>query len=267
FEVQSDESLTELDAAWQAFHENKQVFIELGIREHFNISKLHNIRHYLDSIRELGSAAGFNTEATERLHIDLAKVGYRASNKKDYIKQMSIWLRRQEAVSRFSRYLEWALCQERVEAAREGSDGDQDMDDVGENEKIDSYPQTHTTCHRVAKNPAFPHVTVTTMVNDYGATDFLSHLSLFLREQAITPHAPLTPLSTFPVYRRVYMTIPTIPEVSTTSLSDQIIATKAEPQAVTLSGIRKSVPARYSTVLVRVKDGDPAKGALDGAYY
>ncbi|KAF8068597.1 hypothetical protein FPV67DRAFT_1372464, partial [Lyophyllum atratum] len=61
-------------------------------RQHFNIGKLHNIKHYVDSIRAL--AAGFNLEATERLHIDLAKVGYRAMNKKAYIKQMTVWLQR-----------------------------------------------------------------------------------------------------------------------------------------------------------------------------
>ncbi|GLB45369.1 putative zn-finger domain-containing protein [Lyophyllum shimeji] len=46
FEVHTDESLALLDASWVAFHENKEVFKELGIREHFNISKLHNIKHY-----------------------------------------------------------------------------------------------------------------------------------------------------------------------------------------------------------------------------
>ncbi|KAG6835465.1 hypothetical protein H0H93_001234, partial [Arthromyces matolae] len=60
FEVHTDETLVQLDAAWVAFHENKKVFEELGAREHFNISKIHNIKHYLDSIRSLGAATGYN---------------------------------------------------------------------------------------------------------------------------------------------------------------------------------------------------------------
>ncbi|KAF8150575.1 hypothetical protein B0H34DRAFT_784857 [Crassisporium funariophilum] len=86
FKVHTEDSLTQLDAAWVAFHEN---FKDLEIQQHFNNSKLHNIKHYLDSNCALGSAAGFNMEATEQLHIDLAKVGYRATNKKAYIKQMT----------------------------------------------------------------------------------------------------------------------------------------------------------------------------------
>jgi hypothetical protein len=109
FETHMDQSLAQLDAAWLMFHENKDEFVDLDIREHFNISKLHNIRHYLDSIRSRGSADGYNTEGSERLHIDLAKVGYLAGNKKEYIKQMTIWLRRQESIHRFTLYLQWAV--------------------------------------------------------------------------------------------------------------------------------------------------------------
>lgn len=76
FGSHTDESLKYLDAAWLMFHDNKEVFINLEIRQHFNINKLHNIRHYIDSIRSHGTTDGFNNEDSERLHIDLAKVGY-----------------------------------------------------------------------------------------------------------------------------------------------------------------------------------------------
>ena len=55
--------------------------------------------HYVEAIKSRGSADGFNTESPERLHIDYAKEGYRASNKKDYVKQMTVWLGRQEAIA------------------------------------------------------------------------------------------------------------------------------------------------------------------------
>ena len=94
FEVHCDESLATLNNAWATFHRHKYIFEDLGIRNHFNISKLHNIKHYIDTIRLRGTADGYNTEATKCLHIDLAKCGYRASNKHQFTVQMTTWLAR-----------------------------------------------------------------------------------------------------------------------------------------------------------------------------
>ncbi|KAG6822143.1 hypothetical protein H0H92_015073, partial [Tricholoma furcatifolium] len=162
FEVHTDESLAQLEDAWRLFHDNKQVFMDLEIRKHFNISKLHNIKHYLNSIRALGSACGYNTEATERLHIDLAKLGYRASNKKDYVKQMVTWLQRQEIVERFDRYLKWN--DELVGKAVE-----QEGDDMVDDDEANSDTQESTTIHvpRVSKKPAFPRANVISIIQDY----------------------------------------------------------------------------------------------------
>jgi len=49
--------------------------------------------HYAASVRLFGSLDGFNTELPERLHIDYAKKAYRASNKRNYVTQMTTWLR------------------------------------------------------------------------------------------------------------------------------------------------------------------------------
>ncbi|KAJ7038640.1 hypothetical protein C8F04DRAFT_1179653 [Mycena alexandri] len=38
------------------------------------------------------TADGYNTEAPERLHIDLTKKAYRSSSKRDYTAQMTLWL-------------------------------------------------------------------------------------------------------------------------------------------------------------------------------
>src|SRR5277367_5471569 len=40
FEVHTDESLRRLDDVWLQFHQNKKIFEDLKIRQHFNISKL-----------------------------------------------------------------------------------------------------------------------------------------------------------------------------------------------------------------------------------
>ena len=63
--------------------------------------------HYVAAIQSCGSLDGFNTESPEWLHIDYAKEAYQASNKKDYVQQMMVWLGRQEAVARFRAYLDY----------------------------------------------------------------------------------------------------------------------------------------------------------------
>ena len=55
----------------------------------------------------MGSADGYNSESPERLHIDFAKEAYCASNKRDYVEQMAIWLQRQEASWLQESYLIW----------------------------------------------------------------------------------------------------------------------------------------------------------------
>src|SRR6201746_1036652 len=48
----------------------------------------------------------YNTEGFERLHIDMAKEGWRASNKREERPQMVRWLSRREKVAAFDRYLQ-----------------------------------------------------------------------------------------------------------------------------------------------------------------
>ncbi|KAG6862763.1 hypothetical protein C0991_010306, partial [Blastosporella zonata] len=260
FEVQTDETLAQLDAAWVAFHENKKVFEELGVREHFNISKIHNIKHYLDSIRALGPATGFNTKATERLHIDLAKVGYRASNKKGYTKQMTTWLRRREAVTRFRLYLQWVMPDYAKKMKRQLEKGGETVelddkvveveDNDGENDSSDDEQtnEQHQTHYHIAKKPPFPHVSLSCITRDYGAIDFLPRLNDFLREKSMLPHIPFSyESSTFSVYRRLHLTLPPIPEITHIAIKDTVIATKAQRGHVSKQGIKNAVPARFST--------------------
>nr|GAT52132.1 predicted protein [Mycena chlorophos] len=102
FEVHTSKSLQKLHEAWLKFHQHKHIFIRIGIREHFNIPKVHAMWHYVRLIQLFGSAGGTSTELSERLHIDCAKLGYRASNRKNYLAQMTRWLSRREAIWRFT---------------------------------------------------------------------------------------------------------------------------------------------------------------------
>ncbi|KAI0283817.1 hypothetical protein BC826DRAFT_1093774 [Russula brevipes] len=80
YQSHTTSTLIKMQQALDKFHMVKDIFIELGVRRSFNIPKIHSMLHYINGIQQLGSADGLNTETSERLHIDYAKQGYRASN-------------------------------------------------------------------------------------------------------------------------------------------------------------------------------------------
>jgi len=86
------DTLHRLDESLVLFHQNKSIFADLGVREHFNIPKLHSLFHYQLSIALFGTTDNYNTEQSECLHIDFAKDAYRATNHKNEYSQMTRWL-------------------------------------------------------------------------------------------------------------------------------------------------------------------------------
>ncbi|KAJ3523372.1 hypothetical protein NM688_g8742 [Phlebia brevispora] len=110
YPIHSDDSLQALEDAMHRFHKNKHVFVEMGVRQDFNIPKLHYCsKHWRQQVEYFGMADNFNTEFTERLHIDFTKEAYRATNKKNEYLQMTLWLERKEKVLRHERYVNWEL--------------------------------------------------------------------------------------------------------------------------------------------------------------
>lgn len=105
----STETLKLLKESLDCFHEYKSIFINLSIREHFNFPKLHSLDHYLMYIKLFGTTDNYNTQYTERLHIDLTKDAYRATNHKDEYPQITMWLERKEKILVHEKYIEWHL--------------------------------------------------------------------------------------------------------------------------------------------------------------
>jgi hypothetical protein len=104
----TDETLSRLEALLEEFHAHKHAFLAADSCKAFHtIPKLHKLQHYTTTIRALGAPDNFDTELPERLHIDYAKVAYRAGNRKDYINHMCTWLDRKERVFKFYGYLRW----------------------------------------------------------------------------------------------------------------------------------------------------------------
>ncbi|KAJ7453512.1 hypothetical protein FB451DRAFT_1519921 [Mycena latifolia] len=281
FETHCDVSLAQMDAAWSTFHSNKQIFIDLKIRPHFNINKFHKLKHYTDSIRSRGTADGYNTENTERLHIDLAKVGYNATNKKAYTRQMTVWLRRQESIHKFGSYLQWAVpgYVAKPEAADdEPEDADtsappseraaerpnaEDSDDEGE---LEDPPAVRASIpiYTVAKNPGFPSVSVTSLSTDFHAPEFIYHLADFLESKSITPTVEPSESATFPVYKRLSLTLPRVVEVTSHVVDDKMRAVKGEPMKMTSAGVKPAKPGQFDTILVRTHARGEGKSPTDG---
>ncbi|KAG8680118.1 hypothetical protein FRC11_002909, partial [Ceratobasidium sp. 423] len=72
-----------MDKELARFHDNKSLFNQfLKMKQKFhNIPKFHLLQHYTHCVCMLGTPDGYNTEAPERLHIDLTKAGFQVSNK------------------------------------------------------------------------------------------------------------------------------------------------------------------------------------------
>lgn len=124
----SERVLAAFNRSYAIFQDNKSVWIENGSRkgkngviEHFNIPKLHIIRHLADHVRSKGPADNYSTETMERLHIDLVKDAYRASNRKEWTQQALRWLTRHEQVCNFDAWLEWGTA---LRTAQQNEDPD-----------------------------------------------------------------------------------------------------------------------------------------------
>ncbi|KAJ3859983.1 hypothetical protein EV359DRAFT_75404 [Lentinula novae-zelandiae] len=266
FESHCEESLEAMEAAWKTFHTEKEVFVELGVRNQFNISKVHNVLHYPQNICSRGTLDGFNSETTERLHIDLAKAGYRASNKRRYIVQMTQWLQRQEAVQRFASYLQWAIPGYIAELSGVANDEDEDSTDSTDgSEEAELHPVKYT----VARRPPL-QASVTSIENDYEADWFTWYLDKFLTNHGLASKIPiniqhgLNTLPPFPLYKQLRLQLPPIPEAASESLTDVVHTTKHIDAFWTEKGLVKEIPAKTSIVLVRVMGNDPSKGPLHG---
>ena len=156
YPLHTSDTLKLLDDALNRFHESKAIFVDLGIREHFNLPKVHFMRHFVTSIKAFGTLDNFNTEYTERLHIDFAKDAYRATNRKDEFRQMTIWLERREKILRHDQHISWHLS---------GSPPPKTVD--WSPPGLDLHRRLHIT-----KHPSAMSVPLENIVHDYGATLF-----------------------------------------------------------------------------------------------
>ncbi|KAG6898683.1 hypothetical protein C0993_005159, partial [Termitomyces sp. T159_Od127] len=192
----------------------------------------------MEAIRALGSADGYNTESPERLHIDLAKEVYRASNKRDYEEQMTLWLQRQEAMWIREGFCQWRKGMvEESPKSRDESAVDSDSDSDGEG-KHDEQVFMYTA--------PFKNVGLSSLQSDFGAVDFLPALTTFIR--TTLPRSAILPnqFDCFNLYKQVVVTLPPNQYIGDHILTNRIrTMPQTEPQ-----GRKQGSPAHFDVALV-----------------
>jgi len=250
FKCHTDSTLKKLEATWSDFHKRKSIFVEHGVRKHFNIPKLHSMQHYLHMIKSHGTADNFNTELPERLHIDIAKDTFTHTNKRYYISQMRLRLQRQEAVCKFTAYLQWAVKDyvpggKKRQRAQDNNMADPDVDkQIPDDETDDSAiatgtPSAGTTLlqYHVAKKPPFT-MSLTTINSKFKVHRFAETLEKFLhKSESLYPslrHAIEN--VRYQVFKQFTVTIPSPPQVTTVAfVRDVIRAREGEPGGTVLA--------------------------------
>ncbi|KAJ7705815.1 hypothetical protein B0H16DRAFT_1346020 [Mycena metata] len=251
YPMHTSETMAHMANGLKRFHENKLVFVDLGVREGFNLPKLHNAGHYPMYTKLFGTLDNCNTEYTERLHIDLAKDAYRSTNFKDEFPQMTLWLERKEKIFRHAKFIQWRLDGSPPPAA------------------VEPLPPgiVYERRLKMTKHPTLKAVRINNLIADYGATQFRAALTRFI-VQFTTPtlsHAEVdTKASTValhfnrvPVYHRVkYVTEdPYTARGPEDSVVDSI---HVQPRRVLRNG--NELPGRFDTALVNTDGTRPLTG-------
>lgn len=239
YQSHTSETLCQLQRTLAAFHANKEIFVDLGVRKHFNIPKFHSLSHYVSSIRLFGTTDNYNTEQTERLHIDLTKDAYRATNHRDEYPQMTVWLERRERIQRHRAFIEWMECSSHQAWTSRAPIG-----------PLRVPGQTL----KMARNPTFKAVGIRDIIGKYGAVDFLDALADFIaginyplasaQELLWRSEDTLIPFSRVPVYHNIKFTLSGNGEQS-----EVIDAVHARPEQRDSRG--RIIPSRFDTVLVQ----------------
>lgn len=285
----NENDLVALEMDLSEFHDYKPIFESEGLlntRAMFNgIPKLHMLRHYTSSIRQMGTTDGYNTETPERLHIDYVKVGYRASKGPDQIPQMARHLQRREALAivrarlerhgvipkrqviwqRDGTFEEFSNDAEDLDGEEDELDGEEDMcpeanEDVVDSADVDAVIGVYRRLLLAKRPPRAVHGL--NVMSEFHAPDFIKALRTFL--DTYCPHAEFIDFdehTAFEVWTRlrlIHDELPFAPLVG--PKIDRVRAYPGPP-----NGSRRSVHTRaFDTVLL---DAFPDKPGIHREFF
>ena len=241
YQSHTADTLSRLENALSRFHENKDIFIDLGARRNFDFPKMHSLMHYAASIKLFGTTDNYNTEQSERLHIDFAKDAYRATNHKDEYPQMTTWLERQEKIQRHTAYLQLKHGPNQTRAHVKKPMGP---------------PSARAYLIKMTLHPSVRSVGYNDLVLKYGAIDFEDALGDFITTTAqARGENTLIPFRTVPVYHKVKF----IASDQRDNNPDTVDAIHARPEQ--MDSQQRVIPARFDTVLVHRVSSSPSERA------
>ncbi|KAG8715977.1 hypothetical protein FRC09_016138, partial [Ceratobasidium sp. 395] len=244
----SEDDLELMDHDLATFHSVRHIFIDakkknlLNAEHRFDgIPKLHMLSHYTSAIRLLGTPDGYNSELTERLHIDYVKIAWRASNHVNETPQMATYLQRQEAWVLLRAYLHdtGLLLDPRCDPIESDEPDDSTLEDETtednitgvENKEQDAgddlwYPNPAIA---IAKRPAFARRSGHQLIHQHHATDLIPATLRFLADKPV-PGLFLSEHAQFKVWTRCklhHRRLPFLP-----SLDPQTDQVRARPGSV-----------------------------------
>jgi hypothetical protein len=204
YNIHDEDSLDYMKGCLDTFHMHKKEFIKNGARRskngilhHFNIPKLYALHSYVDHIRQMGASPQFSTEITENCHQTMAKQAYRATNKRDFEKQMCRYLDRTDRVTLLSELLLWRDTKNRDDILEEMignrsldyqelaqylwlDDADEEMVQRTRPERSGHIWHNH---HPHQRNQSLEQ-----LVTQYNLPSFLNDLTTFLTSAQSTPY-------------------------------------------------------------------------------
>jgi hypothetical protein len=270
------ETLGYMDTELKTWQENRSYFIKKGARADFNIPKFHSLVHYVDSIRWLGTTDNYNTETFERYHIDMAKEGWEATNKRDHFPQMTQWLARQEKILSYDSYRNWIETTEDSQAESEDNSSSNlqvlenqeeentirlDVAKLRKKTQLQTIPSTSSkslsnqmlTNIHMAKHPHERQKSLSRIAQSHDAPGFISALKLYMNSQlpktqqakkatALQASLPFTSLDVWHQFKFIPINL----------FDDDSDVPKEIVKAVPSS--KKSLVPQYDTVIVLVSN-------------
>ena len=246
YPIHTSETADQMHNALHTFHQNRDIFISLGIRKHFNIPKLHTAGHYYQFVQLHGTADNFNTEYTERLHIDLAKDAYASTNFKDEFPQMTLWLNRKERIMHHEKYIRRRL-------------------DTSLNMPLHVIKPIPSLVpkrqQRMSKHPTHRGVTIDDIRVEYGTTDFIPALSRFIAQyqhpdyskaevEALSEsiHVPFSKISVY--HRLKYFSY----DAYSLNPLDEVVVDSIHVEPSHFDKYGKVVPGQFDTAIIQFRD-------------
>ena len=203
---------------------------------------MHSLIHYSSSITLFGTTDNYNTEQTERLHIDTTKDAWNATNHKNEYPQMTTWTERREKVQKHFAFIKYQSQPEMDQTST------QIPQPIGP-------PQPSVRRIKMALHPTVKAVSFDELAESYGAIDFQDALADYIAQvnhpnlsgNALRARAAntLIPFHSVPVYHRIKFQLKGHPEVV-----DSIVV---RPEQTDSCGCR--IPSCFDTALVRHGSG------------